>query len=269
MPPPLPDPKIVAFETSGRIGSVALARGPKLLCEHFFGQSMRHAAELMPTLQRLCQEQGWRPDEIDQIYVATGPGSFTGLRIAISVARAMSQAAGCRLVGVPTLDVLAQNAPPEVQNLVVVLDAKRGQVFAAQYVAQGSARVAAGSISVAEEVVGGANGALCGALVRVNGPVLTDPAAFVQAAANRSGSPVYILGEGIDYHRAALAAGGGGGGAIELDRTLWPGRASSVHKLGYAKALRGEFTPGDQLLPVYIRLAEAEEVWRKKRGLPF
>jgi tRNA threonylcarbamoyladenosine biosynthesis protein TsaB len=230
-----PEPKIVALETSGRSGSVALGLGGKLLLEETFQGTMRHAAELMPTLTRLCQQAGWRADQIDQIYVSTGPGSFTGLRISLSIARAVSQATGCKLVGIPSLDVIACNAPPRVANLVVMLDAKRGQVFAAHY------RRTAGTLQ------------------RAAGPVLIAPAEILAQAAKNG--PVAILGEGIDYHRAEL------GSAEELDRSLWPARATAVLEMGWAKAQRGEFTPRDELLPVYIRLAEAEEVWRKKHGL--
>jgi tRNA threonylcarbamoyladenosine biosynthesis protein TsaB len=243
------EPKIVALETSGRAGSVALALGGKLLLEETFQGTMRHAAELMPTVSRLCQQAGWRADEIQQIYVSTGPGSFTGLRIALSVARAISQATGCKLLGIQTLDVLACNAPAEVDNLVVMLDAKRGQVFAAHY---GKAPASVGSASAGAPHVAGARR-------QVHAATLIRPAEILAQAAKAG--PVSVLGEGIDYHRSEL------GDAIELDRSLWPARAAAVYQLGWAKACRGEFTARDELLPVYIRLAEAEEVWRKKRGL--
>lgn len=237
-------PRIAAIETSGRIGSVALGLGPALLAEHAFSHTMRHAAELMPTLAELCRQQAWSPAQIDHVYVSTGPGSFTGVRIAISIARALAQSTGCKLVAVPTLDVLAQNAPSEVANLVVLLDAKRGQVFAAHYILAPSSTNA-------------------GRFHRVAGPILTAPVPFLQAATAAHG-PLHILGEGIDYHRPALAEVP----HIEIDPALWPARAAAVHQLGYALAQQNLFTPRDELLPTYIRLAEAEEVYRKKHGLP-
>ena len=241
-PPRLP--RIAALETSGRIGSVALALGPTLLAQHNFSHTMRHAAELMPTLAQLYQTQSWAPDQLDHVYVSTGPGSFTGVRIAISIARALAQSTHCQLVAVPTLDVLAQNAPPEVANLVVLLDAKRGQVFAAHYILAPSSTNA-------------------GRFHRAAGPLLTAPAPFL-AAASAAPGPLYILGEGIDYHRPELATVP----HLEIDQSLWPARAAAVHQLGYALAQQNLFTPRDTLLPTYIRLAEAEEVYRKKHGLP-
>ena len=68
----------------------------------------------------------------------------------------------------------------------------------------------------------------------------------------------------MDYHRAAIPEGEG---LVELGKEFWPSRAAAVLKLGLEKAGRGEFTPLEELLPIYIRLPEAEEVWRRKHGL--
>jgi tRNA threonylcarbamoyladenosine biosynthesis protein TsaB len=175
---------------------------------------------------------------IEHIYLSTGPGSFTGLRISISVARAMAQAIGCKLVGVSTVDVLAQNAPQHVQNLVVALDAKRSQIFGARY-----ARI--------------------DGMARTAGPALVDPREFVAGTPR----PVAVLGEGVDYHRAALQAGAApGDDYTELDRPLWTPSALAVHALGWQRAQRGDFDDPAAILPVYIRLAEAEEVWNRKHA---
>jgi tRNA threonylcarbamoyladenosine biosynthesis protein TsaB len=232
-------PRIVAIETSSRIGSVAVASGGRLLAQRQFSKAMRHAVELMPAIRDLVQDQGWKPDQIDQIYVSAGPGSFTGVRIAITIARAMEQAIGCKLVSVPTVDVLAANAPAEVLNLAVILDAKRGQVYAAVYQRD------AGS----------------GVLQRQLGPLLTDPAALLA----RIPRPLHILGEGIAYHRPAIASAGGE--IMEVNELLWQPQAAMVHKQGLALAKAGTFTDRGALLPIYLRKAEAEEVWEKKHGV--
>jgi tRNA threonylcarbamoyladenosine biosynthesis protein TsaB len=235
-------PRILAIETSGRVGSVALARGAELLAEESFSHGMRHAVALLPTIARLCTDADWQPADIQDIYVSTGPGSFTGLRIAIAMARALAQALGCRLIAVNTLDVIAANAPVHIENLAVILDAKRGQVFAARY-----------QRTPAPESPG--------LLRRVAGPVLANPQEFLAHTAR----PTAVMGEGVSYHRSALAAGGGPD-LIELDPALWVPCAGTVHRLGYAAALRGEYIPLEKLTPVYIRLAEAEELWLKRHA---
>jgi tRNA threonylcarbamoyladenosine biosynthesis protein TsaB len=235
-------PRIVAMETSGRQGSVAVALGEQLLAERELSPALRHAVELMPAVQQMTAAQGWGPDSIAQIYLSLGPGSFTGLRIAVAIARAMAQAIGCKVVGVPSLDVIAENAgrgPAEFGVVVPVLDAKRGEVFAARYERAGDGRLA-----------------------RTAGPALVDPRKFVMEAVEKArGGKVAVLGEGVEYHRAAVAMEG----VVELDRVLWAGRASVVHRLGWERASRGEYSDPATLLPIYIRLPEAEEVWRKKQ----
>src|SRR5271163_3350540 len=167
-------PRNVALETSSRIGSVAVGAGATLLAERQFSSTMRHAVEMMPTLAELVKGQGWKPGDIQQVYVSVGPGSFTGVRIAVTAARALNQAIGCKLVAVPTVDVLAANAPTDIENLGVILDAKRGQVYAARY-----------------------NRNASGVLERTAGPMLCDPREFVAD----SPRPLHLIGEGIDYHR--------------------------------------------------------------------
>lgn len=232
-------PKILAIETSSRTGSVAIASGAQLIRQIDLPPKMRHAVELMPAIRDLLAEAKWTPRDLNQIYVSTGPGSFTGLRIAITIARSLAQAVGAQTVAVPTLDAIALNAPADVQNLAVILDAKRGQVFAARYARQN------------------------GIVVRTWGPGLIDPAYFVR----ETPVPLAVTGEGVDYHRVTLQA------ALEnsyheLPRELWFGTARGIHEIGYKLAKNCEFTPWAQLIPTYIRLAEAEEVWRKKQGIP-
>lgn len=242
-------PRIVAIETSGRHGSVAVGRGPDLLASRELPASMRHAIELMPAIRELTAAQGWTPDQIDHVYLSLGPGSFTGLRIAVAIARALAQAAGCKLVGVPSLDVIAQNAPAEFRIVLPILDAKRGQVFSARYERDEH-----------------------GVLLRTRQPALVDPAAFVADAVARAqeiaATPVAVLGEGVNHHRPALFSEKTAGRVAELDHALWPGQAAIVHRLGYARALANQFDSPATLLPLYIRLPEAEEVFRKKHGLP-
>src|SRR5206468_539320 len=81
--------------------------------EEQFPHGLKHAAEIVPMLDRLCRGHGWSPRDVEQLYVSTGPGSFTGLRIGVTLAKTMALATGVKLVAVPTVRVLAENAPPE------------------------------------------------------------------------------------------------------------------------------------------------------------
>jgi tRNA threonylcarbamoyladenosine biosynthesis protein TsaB len=90
------------------------------------GVRPRHATKLMPLIAELLERESTSWAEIDRIAVGTGPGTFTGLRIGIATARALGQARRIPLVGISTLESLA---------LVAVIDARRGEAFAASWVA--------------------------------------------------------------------------------------------------------------------------------------
>ena len=143
------------------------------------------------------------------------------------------------------MDVIAANAPAEARDVLVVLDAKRGQVFAARFGR-------------------GPNGKL----LAVAEPELIEPAKAVARAWEDGVEVLHVMGEGIDYHRSALglAAAEAGERVVEVARELWVPRSVKVHELGRKLALAGRFTRPEAFLPTYIRLAEAEEVWRKKHG---
>jgi tRNA threonylcarbamoyladenosine biosynthesis protein TsaB len=238
------EPRILAIDTSGRQGSIALALGPTLLATHNLPENNRHAIELMPAIDSLTRAQNWAPTDLDHLYLSIGPGSFTGLRIATAIARALAHAIGpkLKLVAVPSLDVLAHNAPSTYMYVLPILDAKRNQIFSARYHRQPD-----------------------GTLHRLTEPALVDPATFLQQTlALAHGAPIALLGEGLDYHRPALTIPNSN--ITELDRPLWPGRAATVHHLGHLLAQQNHFTPPHTLLPTYIRLPEAEELWQKKHG---
>src|SRR6478609_2037539 len=126
-------PLALAVETSGRIGSVALAEDGRVLDEETFPHGLQHAAHLLPIVDRLCAARQWRPIDLEHLYVSAGPGSFTGLRIGITLCKTIAFATGAKIVAVPSVRALAENAPVEARNLIIVLDAKRGQIFTARF----------------------------------------------------------------------------------------------------------------------------------------
>ena len=165
-------PRVLAIETSGRAGSIALAEGRVLVAREVFPHGLKHAAEIIPIVDRLCRSRDWSPNDLEHLYVSAGPGSFTGLRIGITLAKTMAFATGVKLVAVPTVRALAENAPAEATHLVIVLDAKRDQIFTARF-----ERMAEGWVE--------------------REPAHLDT---VAAMIERSPRPVYLLGEGIPFH---------------------------------------------------------------------
>lgn len=229
--------RILAIETSSRTGSAALATETAVLASARLSGQMRHAGEFMPTVNMLLKKQGWPADTLTDVFVSIGPGSFTGLRIAVSVARTLAWSIGVRIVAVPTVDVLACNAldaQPVPVNLAVVLDAKREQVYAAAFELQS------------------------GTYEKVIDAHLAEPGPFLE----RCLKPLAVLGEGISYHQRAIDESR----VAVLDQSLWVPRAEHVYHIGMQIARAGRYTPGGELLPLYIRRPEAEEKWEKLHG---
>lgn len=130
--------RIIAIESSGRHGSLAalVAEGGRLALrtETKLRQSEGRTAQTMaPALKSLLDDLRWTPKSIDLVAVTVGPGSFTGLRIGVTTAKTLAYAVGAQLVGVNTLEVLAEQAPPACARLWTILDAQRQELFVARF----------------------------------------------------------------------------------------------------------------------------------------
>jgi tRNA threonylcarbamoyladenosine biosynthesis protein TsaB len=231
--------RILAIETSGRTGSVALADA----CGRILASAgplgvQAHASELMPAVERLLAEVGWKPDSVTDVFVSIGPGSFTGLRVGVSVARTLAWSIGARIVPVPTLECLACSAlslDPPPANLAVVLDAKSGRVFAAAF------RLGEGRYVSAIDAY------------------MDTPQGFLA----RCPRPLAVLGEGIPNYRQVILDSR----ATILDPGLWSAKAENVVRVGTGLAAAGRYTPAGDLLPHYIRRPDPEEKWQRTHGL--
>ncbi|MDQ3768228.1 MAG: tRNA (adenosine(37)-N6)-threonylcarbamoyltransferase complex dimerization subunit type 1 TsaB, partial [Actinomycetota bacterium] len=126
---------ILGFDCSTPATAVALLRDGEeaLRARHAPepGDRPGHAAQLLPLCNALLERARLRFAELDRVAVGLGPGTFTGLRIAIATARGLAHAGGAQLTGVPTLEVVAAGA--NVPAVLAVLDARRGEAFAAGY----------------------------------------------------------------------------------------------------------------------------------------
>src|SRR6266511_4867588 len=124
---------LLALDTSTSWASVALYDGSAVLAEETWYAQRRHGDELFPTIERLLARTRTTLAGVDRIAVATGPGSFTGLRVAIAAAQGLARGAGASLAGVSTLDVLAYPHAPGKQRTCALLPAGRTEWYAAIY----------------------------------------------------------------------------------------------------------------------------------------
>ena len=237
----------LAIETSGHLGCVALGRGDRVLESRSLTGPRRPAVEFMPTVAAICRDHGVKPGDLGVVYVSKGPGSFTGLRIGVTAARTIAMATEARLVGVPTLSVVAANAlgaSPPPPRVVVLLDAKRKHVYAAAF-------------DLTE-----------GRYAPVADPVEAEPRAFLEAHYLADASCA-VLGEGVPVHREAIEMAAGSveqeSGWKILDESLNAPRAETVYQLGRALAAAGAFVDRRAFVPTYVRPPEAEEKWLKRQ----
>lgn len=228
----------LAIETSGTFGGAAIGRGDEVLAVARFRAPRNHAREFLPCVDQAAREAGIGPSQIRVVYVSIGPGSFTGLRIGLAGARMLALANHTAVVGVGSLQVVAQNAflaDPVPDRVVVMLDAKRNHVYA------GGFALVDGVYETRDEAVE------------------ADPAALLSGQGT-----IAVLGEGllVSAHRAAAESAG----VRILEEKLFLPRPEIVYRLGRRRYLRGERDEPRTLVPLYIRPPEAEERWEKRHG---
>jgi len=124
--------KIAAIETTCPYMSLALYDGLTQVSEYRLHAQRAHSEKLVSTLSWIIQESGWEQGP-DALAVDVGPGSFTGIRVGLSMARALAQGWNIPLAGVPSLDVLAEGAGAWQGIICCIIDALRDEVFEARY----------------------------------------------------------------------------------------------------------------------------------------
>jgi tRNA threonylcarbamoyl adenosine modification protein YeaZ len=258
------NPLILAIETSSRIGSVAIAVGKNILAETTFSAPIRHSAEIFPAIGDILDRFSRKPGNIEQIHISAGPGSFTGLRIAVTLAKTMHLANAAKIIAVDTLDVIAANAydyikekntttashsedscshlaPGEVedppgeespQRIATILDAKRGQFFIAAYQRNTSNRQETDSNGIWKKIFPDS--------------LMTAPQFLEQFAHDEK--PIWLLGDGLLYYKDIFKAGT----VRFMDEKYWSPRASKVLLLGSEKALANKFEDPLTLTPNYL-----------------
>ena len=123
--------KIAAFDTSSKALTLAILEDETLLAQMTLNIKKNHSITLMPAIDFLMNSLDMKPKDLDRIVVAQGPGSYTGLRIAVATAKTLAHTLKIELVGVSSLLALV---PEQVEGLVIpVMDARRNNVYAGFY----------------------------------------------------------------------------------------------------------------------------------------
>ncbi|MGE3404709.1 MAG: tRNA (adenosine(37)-N6)-threonylcarbamoyltransferase complex dimerization subunit type 1 TsaB [Vicinamibacterales bacterium] len=234
---------ILALDTTTRAGSCALARDGRVVREQASDPGQPPAARLPADLMALLDAAGVALDAIDLFAVATGPGSFTGLRIGIATMQGLAFARSKPLIGISGLDALAAIAtsaeipsvrsgasalPPTTDHrpptIVTWVDAWRGEVYAARYEAGRE----------------------------VEAPIVAPPAQLLA----RITTPALFIGDGAAAYRDEIARALGDRG--QLAEPLTPLLAGAIARLADAAAAAGHLPAADAIRPLYVRRPDAE-----------
>ncbi len=245
----------LAIETSGHASSVALGVDNQIVGIGNIAQK-RHAVDLVPTIDQLFKDNDLTPPDLTEIYISVGPGSFTGLRIGIAVAKLLSRTTNAKIVGVPTIDSLAYGLahldPATLPNLVaVMLNIKDDTGWANLYQKSpasptGWAPLLTSGLFTLDTLKAHTPPSAPIALIALIAEILPET---IQAAPDPA---------------AALAALN----ISQLPHELTLSSASSIWHLGHAMAARNLFTDPLLIAPIYARQPEAVTLWNKRHGEP-
>jgi tRNA threonylcarbamoyladenosine biosynthesis protein TsaB len=226
---------VVGFDTATADTAVCATRGGEVLREELLGLapegSPRHSTALLAEVERAAAAVGgW--DAVDRLAVGLGPGSFVGIRIGIATARGLAASTGLPATGIGTLDALGRGIGElagSERGRLAVLDARRGEVFAALYSPAGE---------------------------RLWEPLVAAPAELLERVAGLPAAPL-AAGSGAVRFRDELASGG-----VDVAEDGDPvHRVAARHVCALAEAApdRGD----ERLEPIYLRAPDAER-WRER-----
>lgn len=227
----------LAFESSAKTASVALCDGETRIAETTQNCGLTHSVTLLPMAEALLKNTGHELKDVELFAVAHGPGSFTGIRIGVSTIKGLAWGNDRPAVGVSTLEAMAYNglAYGEGAMLCCVMDARRSQVYNALFtIENGKPRRICPDRAISLEELG----------------------AEVQALGER----VYVIGDGTQVTMDYFAR-------LELDAVPAPENLRYQSAFGVAMAALNA-TPGtaDDVLPVYLRLSQAERERQARLG---
>lgn len=229
--------KILAIDSSATAASVALVDNGKVLGEFYINTRLTHSQTLMPMVENLLKCTQSALNEVDLFAVSAGPGSFTGIRIGVASIKGLAMAENKPCVGVSTLEAIAYNLELMQGTICAVMDARCQQVYNAVFRTDGN---------------------------RIE-RLTPDRAISIEALAEEFKNykkPFYLVGDGAKLcYNSEWFKG--------LEVTLSPEpliyqRACSVAKAAVCAYEQGKEVTPAALMPVYLRLPQAERELKKR-----
>ncbi|MGF2614284.1 tRNA (adenosine(37)-N6)-threonylcarbamoyltransferase complex dimerization subunit type 1 TsaB [Rossellomorea vietnamensis] len=227
--------KILGIDTSNYQLGIALTDENEVIGEFMTNIKKNHSLRAMPAVEMLMKECGIAPADLDKIVVANGPGSYTGVRIGVTIAKTLAWSLDIPVVGVSSLAVLASSGRYFEGLISPLFDARRGQLYTGLY------KFNEGKL---ECLIEDAN----------------LPAEQWAEILSQYDQKVLFTGHDVKIHQEVLQSNLGNQ-AVFADMTSHNPRPSELIRLGMERP--AENVHG--LVPNYIRLAEAEAKWRESQ----
>ena len=263
--PNITEPLILAIETATRAGSLALSRGAESLSCAEGNAAESHSISLLEAVEDILQQVGVKLNDIDLFAAASGPGSFTGLRIGLATTKAFAVCTGRKCVGVSTLAAIA-HAAGESEHTIALLPAGRGELFAQLFA------VGDGWVQPLDHAAHLAPAAVTSRYSELKRVILAGEGAHLYSEAlglSTDGSEFRVSSE------SRLEAESSPPSLSERQRagTLAPRcdqLAASIAALALNDYRRGNVLDPDELRAVYVRASDAEinEKWQQEKSQP-
>ena len=231
--------KILALETSAKSVSAAVVENGAVLASSYQNTGLTHSRTLMPLVDGMLRAADLKLEQMELIAVAQGPGSFTGLRIGVSAAKGLAWAKELPCCGVSTLLAMAQNLRHTNATIVCAMDARRNQVYNAVFRAEN------------------------GQLTRLTEDRAVSLAELAEELKNTEGTK-FVVGDGAKLCYTYLTQQGipcrMAPAALVMQNAVGVGLAAEE------LAAEGKTVSSQELVPVYLRLSQAERE-RLAKGL--
>ena len=224
--------KILAFDGTAKIATVAVCEDEHLLAQFTVDNGLTQSELLLPMAEDLLKSLGLKFSDIGLYAAAVGPGSFTGVRIGVSLIKGLAFGKNIPCVAVSTLEALAENLVPLRGLLCPAMDARRAQVYNALFEYRD------------------------GVLTRLTEDRAISLAELADELRGYKDCPIYVSGDGYDVTHRAMREHG-----ISLSstpRALIGASAASVGRAAIRAYERGEAVSDLELSPTYLRLPQAE-----------
>ena len=229
--------KILTMDTSAKVAAVSLQDENGMRAEFAINHSTHtHSETMLPLIDSALSFVGWKISDLDAVGVVTGPGSFTGVRIGVAMAKGFAQAADLPVIPICTLDAFARSVGVCSHTVAALMDARRGQVYAAAYTWQN------------------------GVCTKTVPDCATDITLFLDLL----GEEAVFVGDGVLPNLPAIQ------GKIKhahiLPRNQLPNCIAGAAAIAAEQYISGNTISAMEIMPYYLRLSQAEQAMLAKEA---